>query len=138
MKEYYINFRNEKLESLLRSSGKGGGLFTAVDEDLFPVLVSTGEDEDSEIITVQVKAGNHDLRIINAYVPQEDDSPQKVFHFWQEVENEVIVAKENNCLILLQMDANAKVGKEEISNDPNEASKNGKLLIEMVKRQGLL
>ena len=132
-----IKLKGYQIFEKLRSSGKGGGLFTAVDEDLFPVLVSTGEDEDSEIITVQVKTGNHNLRIINAYGPQEDESQQKVFHFWQEIENEVIEAKENNCFILIQMDANAKVGKEEIPNDPNEASKNGKLLIEMVKRQGL-
>ena len=36
------------------------------------------------------------------------------------------------------MDANAKIGKDKIENDPNEMSSNGKILIEMIKRQGLI
>ena len=119
-------------------SGPGGGLLTAVDEDLLPVLISTGEEEETEIMTVQVKLGNYDVRIINAYGPQEDDSNLKRFNFWEEVENEIISAKENHCLIILQMDANAKVGKDEISDDPHEVSNNGKIMLEMVERQGLI
>ena len=35
------------------------------------------------------------------------------------------------------MDANAKLGKNNIKNDPHETSNNGKLLLEMVERQNL-
>ena len=105
---------------------------------MFPVLTSTGENDEAEFITVQVKAGNHDIRIINAYGPQEDDNIVKIYNFWEEIENEIISAKDNNCLILLQLDANAKVGKQEIPGDPNEISNNGKIMLEMVKRQGLI
>ena len=35
------------------------------------------------------------------------------------------------------MDANAKVGKEIIKNDPNEISNNGKILLEIVERNNL-
>ena len=75
--------------------------------------------------------------VINAYGPQEDESQQKIFSFWTEVENEVIKARDNGCLILIQTDANAKVGKAEIKNDPHETSNNGKILLEMVRRQNL-
>ena len=51
-------------------SGFGGGLMTAVDENLSPVLISTGKKENSEILVVQVKAEKHDVRIINAYGPK--------------------------------------------------------------------
>ena len=109
----------------IRVGQGGGGLLTAVDEDLVPVLVSTGNDDEAEIITVQIKVGKHDIRVINAYGPQEDDSNGKIFSFWQEVENEIISAKENSCLVIVQMDANAKVGKQKIKEDPNEESNNG-------------
>ena len=50
----------------IRQSGQGGGLLTAVDEDLNPILVSTGSEEETELITVQIKVGKHNVRIINA------------------------------------------------------------------------
>ena len=133
-----IKLKGYQIFENIRTVGKGGGLLTAVDEDMFPVLTSTGENDEAEFITVQVKAGNHDIRIINAYGPQEDDNTVKIYNCWEEIENEIISAKDNNCLILLQLDANAKVGKQEIPGDPNEISNNGKIMLEMVKRQGLI
>ena len=41
-------------------SGTVGGLMTAVDENLLPVLISTGNYETSEILVVQVKTKEHD------------------------------------------------------------------------------
>ena len=35
------------------------------------------------------------------------------------------------------MDANAKVGKTTIKNDPHETSNNGRILLELVERQKL-
>ena len=52
--------------------GLGGGLLTAVDQDLEPVLISDGGDE-NEILVVQANLGNQEIRIINAYGPQEDE-----------------------------------------------------------------
>ena len=115
----------------------GGGLLTAIEEDLEPVLISTGEDEENEIITVQINVAGEAIRIINAYGPQEDENDQKILSFWTEIENEIVNSKENDCLTVLQMDANAKVGKGEIKKDPHEASNNGKILLEMTKRQNM-
>ena len=36
----------------IRKGGMGGGLLTAVNENLTPVLISAGQEEDSEILTV--------------------------------------------------------------------------------------
>ena len=66
----------------VRTGNQGGGLITAIDEDLEPVLVSTGEDEETELITVQVKVGERNVRIINANRPQEENQPQKISDFW--------------------------------------------------------
>ena len=49
----------------LNRSGLGGGLLTAVKENLCPVLVSAGK-EDTEILVVQIKVKDIDVRIINA------------------------------------------------------------------------
>ena len=39
--------------------------------------------------------------------------------------------------MLIEMDANAKVGKNIINDDPNETSETGKLLLDFVSRQNL-
>ena len=98
-------------------------------------MVSDGGDED-EILVVQAKVGNQEIRIINAYGPQEDEQ-QNSLSFWQNIEAEVISAADENCSIIIQLDANAKVGSPVIVSDPNEQSNNGKLLMEMIKRQNL-
>ena len=48
----------------VRKNRKGGGLLTAADDNLNPVLISTGID-DNEIITIQADVGEHKVRIIH-------------------------------------------------------------------------
>ena len=132
-----IRLKGYQIFETLREGGLGGGLLTAVDENLEPVLIASEKDDETEVITVQIKAGKYNVRIINAYGPQEDDPNGKVFGFWGEVESHIIAAKENNCLVIVQMDANAKIGKDKITEDPNEESKNGRIMMEMVERQEL-
>ena len=43
-------------------AGLGGGLLTAIDENLSPVLISTGSDE-AEILVIQILVGNYKMRI---------------------------------------------------------------------------
>ena len=64
----------------IRKDGNGGGLLTAADENLEPVLISTGKEENSEVLTIQIKAGKHNIRIINAYGPQEDVSSKEAIY----------------------------------------------------------
>ena len=120
----------------VRTGTKGGGLLTSILEDLNPVLISTGKD-DIEIITVEVNLGTEKLRIVNAYGPQEDDDTQQILGFWNQIEEEVIQAKDDGCYILIQMDANAKVGNEVIKGDPHKISNNGKIMHDIVTRQNL-
>ena len=40
-------------------------------------------------------------------------------------------------MILVQIDANAKLGKDVISHDPNELSDNGWLLLDLIERENL-
>ena len=119
---------------LKNREGLGGGLMTAVDENLSSVLVSSPE---SEILVVQSKVGNLNVRIINGYGPQEDEKQQVIFNFWQEIEKEIIAAKADNCCVIIQCDANAKLGKTVISNDSHEMSSNGNILWDILVRQNM-
>ena len=121
----------------IRTNKSGGGLLTAVDEDLGPVLVYQGEDE-IEILVVEADIGNKKIRIINGYGPQEDEDIQDILSFWHNFEGEIIKAKNDKCFILIEMDANAKLGKTVIKDDPNEITSNGKLLYDIVERQNLV
>ena len=53
---------------LLRTPALGGGLMTAIDEDLSPMLISSVSEE-TEILVVQIEIGRQKIRIFNAYGP---------------------------------------------------------------------
>ena len=124
--------------------GLGGGLLTAIDKSVNPVLISSG-CEYFEALIVQVKVGSKNLRVFNCYGPQESGQAQRPVNeqitlinlFWQELEKEVINAYDDVCMILIEMDANAKIGWTNIKKDPNDTSENGHLLLDMVQRQSL-
>ena len=69
---------------------------------------------------VQCQIKDEKVRIINGYGPQEDDPSNTRLLFWQSLEQEIVSAKNENCMILIQMDANAKLGNMIIRQDPNE------------------
>ena len=100
-----------------------------------PVVIT--DSEDVELLVVQVEIDNRKIRIINGYGPQEDEENSIVQTFWQTLETEIITAREENCLIIIEIDANAKIGREFCKDDLHNTSKNGKILLELVSRQGL-
>jgi hypothetical protein len=118
-------------------SGLGGGLLTAINKNLNPVLIEA-INEESEILVVQCQLGEHKVRIMNGYGPQEDDQTPIRLAFWQSLEQEIVAAKNLNCMVLVQMDANAKIGEHVIPGDPNEISDNGRLLLDLVTRENLV
>ena len=121
----------------IRNGKSGGGLLTSIINDLNPVLIFSANDN-IELLTVEVKVGNDKIRIINGYGPQEHDDTNSILIFWQEFEAEVIRAKDYNRNIIVQMDANAKLGSEVIYGDPHKMSNNGKLLNDIIERQDLV
>ena len=65
----------------LNREGSGGGLFTAIDENLSPVLIRTGEDK-SEMMVIQINLAGINIRIINAYGPQEGALKDDILDYW--------------------------------------------------------
>ena len=81
---------------------------------------------------------NQKIRVINGYGPQEDDNNQNKLNFWMGLEEEVLSAKSESCMVMIQMDANAKVGRDYISADPiNVTGGNGRKILNLIERHGL-
>ena len=121
---------------VIRNGKEGGSLLTGIHENLEPVLVY--EESDLEILVVQIRIGNIPLRIINSYGPQEYSDRGKIVSFYSTLDQIIQNSKLDKCLTLLQLDANAKVGKNIIKGDPYPQSQNGQLLMDLVDRNELI
>ena len=116
---------------------KEHGIMMGVHVDLKPILISE-HSELFEMLVIQVSVDNIDIRIINGYGPQENLEISKRMPFFSKLEEEILSAKLGNKSIVIQMDANSKLGGKIIPNDPNEQSPNGAVLAEIVERNGLI
>ena len=61
-----------------------------------------------------------------------------ILNFWHGVEKEVIDANDENCGVIIELDANAKLGASIIQGDPNEMTDNGKIMLNIIKRNNLI
>ena len=125
-----------ELFDIPKVSNEGEGLLTAIKSDLDPFLVP-GNTDHSNILLVDFKVGDQRFRTINAHGPQECDFKEKIIEFWVALEQEVVRAEDDGALVLMELDANAKLGHGLISGDPHAMSNNGKLLYELLQRQNL-
>ena len=108
----------------------GGGLLTAVHKSLNPVRV--GNDSDEEVLVVEASIESKKVRFINGYGPQDDVDDEVRNGFFSRIDLEVKRAKLSGCFVCIEMDANAKLGKEINPGDPKEQSRNGKLLEKVI------
>ena len=120
----------------VRTSRSGGGLLSLICKSFDPVLVYEGDD-DTELLVVQGTIGKIKVRFINAYGPQEDDAVERIMGFYERLEEQIISAFDNGCGIIMECDANAKLGWEIIKNDPHSQSNNGALLWSLAVRNNL-
>ena len=115
---------------------EGGGLMLGVHESLKPVLVAE-YSEHFELIVVEVKVNRTEIRVITGYGPQESWSVTERMPFFAALEEEITKAEMNNKSVILQMDANCKLGPEIIKGDPHGQSGNGKVLAGILRRHAL-
>ena len=118
-----------------REHFNGGGLMSAVHENLNPILIA---DENSEFLVVDISGNFGVIRTINCYGPQENMPLEVRSDFFIELEKRIIIAKSENKMICIECDANSKLGKSWIPGDPHEISANGKLLADMISNQNLV
>ena len=115
-------------------SKKGGGTICAIHQDLNPKLVEE-YNEPYELIVVEIE-GNK--RIITGYGPQENWSEDKRLPFFISLEEEVVKAAVAGKSVIIEMDANSKLGPKYITGDPHKISPNGEILAGIVERQHLV
>ena len=116
---------------------KGGGTAIAVHENLKPKLIEEYSD-DFEILVVEVKADKHDIRVISGYGPQENLEEDKRLPFFLALETEVEKATLAGKSIIIEIDANSKLGSKYIPSDPHDISPNGELLADIIDRNNLI
>ena len=115
---------------------KGGGTVIAAHKDLNPKLVEE-HSEEFELLVVEVKTEETPIRIISGYGPQENWDEEKRIHFFLTLEIEIEKAELAGKAIIIEMDANAKLGSKYIAGDPHDMSPNGALLAAIIERHNL-
>ena len=129
MKDYHV------FESIRKNKEKGGTLL-GVQIGLKPVLVKE-YNETFELLVVEVKIANKEIRIMTGYGPQENWEISERTTFYTSLEEEIATAELQGRSVIIAMDANAKLGPRFIAQDPYEQSFNGKLLAGVIERHAL-
>ena len=120
----------------IRKKVKGGTMIGA-HNGLRPILISE-YSEDFELLVIEIKVSNKEIRIMSGYGPQESWPEQQRTPFFLALEEEIIKAELAGKSILMELDANSKLGKELIPGDIHSQSENGKLLAGIIARHGLV
>ena len=74
------------------------------------------------------------VRCINGYAPQENDSIDKKTKFWKRLGEEIEDADQNEKAIIIQMDGNLHAGSNIIPGDPNKCNINGRMFKEFLEK----
>ena len=135
-----MRFNNYLCFEKVRGEGEGGGLMTLVHNSLNPVYIPTkSESKISEnIMVVEARLKDKSTRFINAYGVQETASIEDKSNFYSVLDEEISLTLDSGNMLWLELDANAKFGKQIIKNDPHDMSGNGKMLLDLVDRHNLV
>ena len=117
-------------------SAASGGILIASRHDLQPILIYEGTS-DCQVLVIQIHVESATIRIIGGYGPQEN-SPELARAYRDCIEENVMKAKLQGHHIIIQEDANAKIGWQNLKGEINNMSPNGKLLYDMVQRTKLV
>ena len=115
---------------------KGGGTAIAVHEDLKPKLIEEHSDE-FELVVVEIQTNEKSIRVMSGYGPQENIEEEKRLPFFLALGTAIERAELAGKSVLIEMDANSKLGNKYIANDPHEMSANGRLLADITERRNL-
>ena len=103
-------------------------------ESLNPILISEHSDE-FIILVIEITVGQRDIRVISGYGPQESWKPEDKMPFFVALEEKISKAEIAGKPVIIGFDANSKLGREWIINDPHSKSPNGEILAGIIRRQ---
>ena len=130
-----VKIPNFEMFEVIRSKGKGGTVLGA-HKALQPILISE-YSQNFELLVVEVKVSKREIRVITGYGPQENLPEQERLEFFITLEKEIIRAECDNKQVIIQLDANSKLGPELIPGDLHPQSPNGKILASLIYRNNL-
>ena len=107
-----------------------------IHKSLQPVLIEEYEEK-FELIVIEICIANKEIRVISGYGPQESWKDEERMPFFVSLEEEIVKALAEGKSLIIEMDANSKLGKEFIENDPKPMSGNGKILSGIINRHEL-
>ena len=113
----------------IRKNKEQGGSILGVHESLKPVLISEYQEE-FELIVIETKIANKNIRIITGYGPQEHDTEK--MKFFNALEKKISSAQFKAKSLIIAMDANSK--EEIIPDDPKPQSEDGEILAGIINR----
>ena len=131
-----LNVQGYQMFEKVRTAKGGGGLLIAIRNDIegVPVIVSN-HDEGVEILVVETTFNSMRIRFLTGYGPQEDSSEDIINEFYAALEEEILSCEHESCGLIIELDCNAKLGKDLIKGDPNVMSNNGRMLWEIIERR---
>ena len=115
---------------------EGGGSMLGVHVSLQPVLITEYSDI-FELIVVEIKVTDKNIRVITGYGPQEIWDMDVKMKFFCALEEEIAKSATAGKSIILMGDLNSKLGAEYIKKDPKEITENGKILAGILERNAL-
>ena len=89
-----------------------------IHQSLEPVLIEE-YDETFELIVAEFKVANLEVRIITGYGPQESWKESKKMPFFVALEEEISKAQLAGKSLIIELDANSKLGPEYVPGDQN-------------------
>ena len=123
-------------ESIRKNKEKGGSIL-GIHKSLEPVLIEE-YSENFELIVAEIKVSGKEVRIISGYGPQECWTSEEKMPFFVALEEEISKSKLNGKSLILELDANSKLGHKYIKDDPHGMSPNGVILSGVIERHGLV
>ena len=93
----------------IRKNKEKGGTVIGIHESLKPVLIEE-YSENFELIVVEVNIGGKEIRVMTGYGPQENWTVSEKMPFFVALEKEVSRANINGKSVIIELDANSKLG----------------------------
>ena len=113
-----------------------GGIMIGVHETLKPVLIAEYDDE-YEVLVVEISVAGKEIRLITGVGPHENKTEELRMPFFTTIEKEVTRAEMDGKSVIIEIDANSKLGPSRIPNDNHPISPNGRLLAAILDRHAL-
>ena len=137
LKKGQLEIKDYEIFEAIRKNKERGGTLLGAHKDLKPFLIKQYEDE-FELLVVEIEIEGEQIRVITGYGPQETWPEAQRYPFFVALDAEILDSILGGKSIIIQLDANSKLGSKYIENDPHPQSLNGKLLSDIIERHKLI